>query len=152
MNPHPTLVNIPPGEWYVMQGTAVLSTLLGSCVAVTAWHPLLHAGGLCHYLLPTIPANARQFKPDARYGVIALQFMQSALMGIAPLREFQFGCYGGSVMFQGNEKIGTTNQRLVQQWFKEQRIMPMHSDMGGPHGRKITLDLNSGIVRVKRLD
>jgi len=28
-------------------------TLLGTCVAITLWHPIQKIGGICHYLLPS---------------------------------------------------------------------------------------------------
>ncbi len=152
MNQAPTQVHVPPGEWLVTREDCLLTTLLGSCVAITAWHPGKRAGGLCHYLLPRIPANSRQFAPDARYGLIALQLLQGALQAIAPLQEFQFGCFGGSVMFHGNEKIGETNIELAREWLRGHRIHPLHTDVGGLLGRKITLNTLTGELIVKRLD
>ncbi|MFM2120003.1 MAG: hypothetical protein RL722_1471, partial [Pseudomonadota bacterium] len=46
---------ILPGQlWFGPGGerAPVLRTLLGSCVAVTLWHPGRQLGGMCHYLLP----------------------------------------------------------------------------------------------------
>lgn len=151
MNATLPLVTVPPGEWYLGQ-EIVLNTLLGSCVAITAWHPFIRCGGLCHYLLPRIPATSSQFKPDARYGVIGLQFLQSALIAIAPLREFQFGCFGGSVMFKGNEKIGEANVQLAREWLQKHHIAIYQSDVGGPFGRKISMNTDTGKISIALLD
>jgi chemotaxis protein CheD len=40
------------GGFHFAEGRVRIRTLLGSCVAVTVWHPTLHIGGMCHYLLP----------------------------------------------------------------------------------------------------
>ena len=46
---------LQPGEWFFGQSPNRISTLLGSCVAVTVWHPILRCGGLCHSDLCSLP-------------------------------------------------------------------------------------------------
>ena len=46
---------IRPGEFYFGDGNTRIRTILGSCVAVTLWHPERHIGGMCHYMLPRRP-------------------------------------------------------------------------------------------------
>ena len=45
-------LSLMPGELWSGRGAASVRTLLGSCVALTLWHPRLRVGGMCHYLLP----------------------------------------------------------------------------------------------------
>ena len=44
-------VVLRPGDFYFGGGRTRISTLLGSCVSITLWHPQRHVGGMCHYLL-----------------------------------------------------------------------------------------------------
>ena len=46
------VISLLPGELYFGQ-RHLLKTLLGSCVAITLWHPQRQLGGMCHFLLPT---------------------------------------------------------------------------------------------------
>ena len=63
-----------PGQWYFGGKASELRTLLGSCVAVTLWHPKKRWGGMCHFLLPE-----RRRTPstvlDARYGDEAVDLL-----------------------------------------------------------------------------
>jgi len=42
-----------PGELHFGGEVQSLKTLLGSCVALTLWHPKRRIGGMCHFLLPS---------------------------------------------------------------------------------------------------
>jgi Chemotaxis protein; stimulates methylation of MCP proteins len=43
---------LQPGDWYFGDRDTRIRTLLGSCIAITIWHPRLLVGGMCHFLLP----------------------------------------------------------------------------------------------------
>ena len=47
-----TEVFLQPGEFHFGHARTRIKTILGSCVAITMWHPILRIGGMCHYLLP----------------------------------------------------------------------------------------------------
>ena len=56
MSPH-RLKSLPghylkPGEMHLAMEPTVISTLLGSCVSVTMFHPQRRIGAICHGLLP----------------------------------------------------------------------------------------------------
>ena len=53
MTQPPVNVYLPAGKFHFGGGNVRVHTLLGSCVAITVWHPLKRVGGICHYLLPT---------------------------------------------------------------------------------------------------
>ena len=45
-------VYLHPGQVFVSPDPAVVTTILGSCVAVCVFDPVLRVGGTNHYLLP----------------------------------------------------------------------------------------------------
>ena len=51
-SPEPIDVFLQPGDFYFGEAGTRIRTLLGSCVAITLWHPILHIGGMCHIMLP----------------------------------------------------------------------------------------------------
>ena len=67
-----------PGEFHFGMGPERIGTLLGSCVAITVWHPQHHFGGMCHILLP-----GRQRQPatplDGRYADEAVELFAAEL-------------------------------------------------------------------------
>ena len=52
MSPEPREIFLNPGEYAFGTELDRIRTILGSCVAVTFWHPGLRLGAMCHYLLP----------------------------------------------------------------------------------------------------
>lgn len=151
------LYSIHPGEWYFGADYARLHTLLGSCIALTAWHPALKIGGLCHYLLPSSPYDKRppdeRQSPfyDGRYADKALAAMKSAMLRFAPLTEFQIGVFGGGDMFaySGTTSIGFDNIAYARQWLMEEKLQPFRVDVGGAISRSLTMVLATGDIHLK---
>jgi len=143
-----------PGEWHVGKPPGVLRTLLGSCVAVTLWHPARRVGGMCHYLLP-----GRQRASDAalegRFGNEALALMVRALESRdIPVAGCVAHLYGGADTMPGASgpkfNIGQRNieegWRLIDHYGIELRGV----DVGDTVPRVVTLDLSSGDVQMRR--
>ena len=42
---------LQPGEIFFGDSSTRIRTVLGSCVAMTLWHPQRKVGGMCHYML-----------------------------------------------------------------------------------------------------
>ncbi len=144
------LHSIHPGEWYFGVEYERLHTVLGSCVALTAWHPRLKIGGLCHYLL----AKSAEQKPvtrDCRYAVFALEQMKMAMQSFAHPGEFELGLFGGGDMFAFTTptSIGMDNIRYAQQWLAREKLRPQHVDVGSSISRSLTLVIPTGEIQVK---
>ncbi len=147
-------VILHPGDLYFGQGHAQVGTLLGSCVAVTLWHPYRQLGGMCHFVLPT---RGMASSWDGRYGDEALAFLLHRVHeeGTVP-EDYEAGIFGGGDMFPHVEFHGTrigdlnvaTARRLLQQCGFS---LDMH-DVGAATYRQVTLNLRDGSVRVRRTD
>jgi chemotaxis protein CheD len=90
---------LQPGEFYFGDRDTRIRTLLGSCIAITMWHPRLHIGGMCHFMLP-----ARAVKPsdilDGRYADEAMQLFQKEIISARTRAgEYQVKLFGGGNMF-----------------------------------------------------
>lgn len=149
------LHTIHPGDWYFGAKYQRLYTLLGSCVALTAWHPQLKVGGLCHYLLPVsphpIPGSQVKLEPDCRYADNALANMKFAMLQYAALKEFHVAVFGGGDMFAFSTptSIGFDNISYARQWLQRERIEPYRVDVGGAISRSLTLILATGEIHLK---
>ncbi|MDO8775427.1 MAG: chemotaxis protein CheD, partial [Burkholderiaceae bacterium] len=71
---HTVDIFLQPGEVYFGGRDTRIRTLLGSCVAITMWHPGMLAGGMCHYMLPGAPTG-RRGALDGRYADEAMELM-----------------------------------------------------------------------------
>lgn len=154
------LCSIHPGDWYFGGDYARIHTLLGSCIALTAWHPSLKVGGLCHYLLPASPyatasADSRDHSADdCRYAENALAAMRSAMLRFAALKEFHIGVFGGGDMFSYSSatSIGFDNIAYVHQWLHKQQLQPYRVDVGGTISRSLTMIIATGDIHVKHYE
>ncbi|MGI9213007.1 MAG: chemotaxis protein CheD, partial [Methylococcaceae bacterium] len=57
---------LQPGEYYFSDRDTRIRTVLGSCVAITFWHPGILVGGMCHFMLPTRMRNRESTELDGR--------------------------------------------------------------------------------------
>lgn len=153
------LHSIHPGDWYFGGQYERLHTVLGSCVALTAWHPRLKVGGMCHYLLAVEPATKSDPPPaatslaggDCRYASNALEQMKRSMQSFADIREFQLGLFGGGDMFAycTPTSIGYDNIAYARHWLGSQNLKPIHIDVGGTISRSLMLVVATGEIQLK---
>ena len=146
--PQDSRLNIHPGEWYFGNEYSSLYTVLGSCVALSAWHPTLKLGGLCHYLLPTLQERERLPETQGRYGQTALAIMKKSMLRYAELTEYQLGLFGGCESFS-NYDIGKKNIYFAQRWLQNENLIPDKVDVGGTSSRSLVMELASGDIHIK---
>ena len=148
------IVTLDPGAFHFGRGHTRISTLLGSCISITLWHPLMRIGGMCHYMLAERPANnirSPQGALDGRYAseafALFLQHIEAA--GTAP-SEYQAKLFGGGNMFaaRGNGALGIGSRNID---YGRELLAVWHIDLiaehvGGSGRRKLYFDLHSGHV------
>jgi len=138
-----------PGTLFAAPQPHRVSTVLGSCVAVCLWDPVVRMGGINHYMLPLWNGEGLA---TPKYGNIAIEKLLARVVGMGCGREHLvakvFG--GANVMGTGNEvfMIGDRNVTLAYEMLEEFGIPITASDVGGRVGRKIVMDTATGIVLV----
>ena len=154
MNPPVSVLDIflKPGEFYFGEHDTRMRTLLGSCIAITVWHPQFRIGGMCHYLLPENKQAATRDKPDGRYANHALQLFMHEIRsaGTHPC-EYVVKMFGGGSQFSVDERLPYQNvpeknidigkDLLAQHGFN---LSSQHT--GGSGHRKVVFDVWSGNV------
>lgn len=153
------LHSIHPGEWYFGGEYERLHTVLGSCIALTAWHPTLKIGGMCHYLLSTAPAqrhrgnaNLKESADDCRYAVQALAQMKKSMQAYANINEYKLGLFGGGDMFAyaSPTSIGLDNIAYAREWLKREKLQPAQTNVGGSISRSLMLVISTGEIQLKQ--
>jgi chemotaxis protein CheD len=155
MSPDGPEIFLNPGDYAFGSAPMRMRTLLGSCVAVTFWHPGRRVGAMCHYLLPS-RSTAPAHDPDGKYAeeVIPLIHNHFAEMGLAPAA-FQVKMFGGSSMFPGltlaeNGNIGTKNIQVGLAILAAAGFNILNYDLAGGANRTVVFDLESGEVWVRQ--
>lgn len=142
-----------PGEIFFGKGRDIIvRTLLGSCVAITLWHPKQHFGGMCHITMPTRGQNSAGQGLDTCYADEVMTFFMNKLtsLKLAP-REFYVGVYGGGKMFASGERggdVGMKNVNAALMQLESQRFCVHEQKTGSNVYRKVWLSLNDGHVKL----
>lgn len=110
-----------PGQYVIYREPCLVTTILGSCVAVALFDPVKRISGLNHYLLPK-PGSSSGAE-NFRYASFSTPAMFEAMMGAGAARErLQAKVYGGArVLDQLNlgESIGRQNIDCALEFLKE---------------------------------
>lgn len=149
-----------PGEHYFGDRQTRIRTLLGSCVAITLWHPHHLIGGMCHYLLP---GRERDQAPgfDGRYADEALFLLIEQLTRAGTCRQdYEVKIFGGGNMFPHalphptrgrHDHVGRKNALAGRELLRRHGMRVTGEDLEGAGHRKIIFDLWSGEVWVQHV-
>ena len=146
---------LQPGEFVLAGERDTIRTLLGSCVAVTFWHPARRIGAMCHYIL------ARRFTPkdappDPKYAEDVIPAIRDRFRqrGLSPV-EFEVRMFGGSNMFPDlclDEclNIGARNASEGKRILEACGFRIASRDLAGSAQRMVLFTLGSGRVDVRQ--
>jgi chemotaxis protein CheD len=156
-DPEVELVTVSPGQLFFGGGRTVVQTLLGSCVAITLWHPERRIGGMCHYLLADRgQADRRPARAPGYFAADAIEYLVAQVRASArPRSEFEAKMFGGGNMFEGVQagshpiNVAQANVRAGRRLLEQYGFSIKAADVGGSRYRKIFFDLDSGDVWVQ---
>lgn len=145
----PDIVILRPGDFHFGGGQTRISTLLGSCVSITLWHPRKRIGGMCHYMMTE--RKRRADSPlDGRYASETFElFLQHVTQANTHPSEYQAKLFGGANMFNhkaGGMDIGARNLEAAHHFLANHHIALIAEHIGGSGRRKLHFDLWSGDV------
>lgn len=151
MTEHIRNIILHPGECRTADASCRITTLLGSCVSITLWHPGLRIGAMSHFLLAS--RNRRHIgKLDGRYGDEAVLIMLEQLVQhrVIP-EECEAKIFGGGNMFPdrygpGVTQVGRRNGDAARLMLKGLGFHITSEHLFGVGHRKIVFDIASGIV------
>lgn len=160
------------GEVYFGDRDTHIRTVLGSCVAITMWHPDLLIGGMCHYMLPSRHPRGQKLhcrirnspigfpscratdkkELDGKYADEALELMFTEIQRSgARAGEYQIKLFGGGNMFPATTKpraqhVGLKNIEIVSQLLAHHGLKVSAEHLGGIGHRNLIFDIGTGHV------
>lgn len=151
---------LQPGDFYWGDQNTRIRTILGSCIAICLWHPILKEGGMCHFMLPS---RGRKLllgeKLQGKYADEAWElFLQEMKKNQTKPTEYQVKIFGGASMFasEKNDKeyisrpsIGEKNIEIIRKIVKAYNLKVVSENLGGTKSRRIHFDIWSGNVWLK---
>jgi chemotaxis protein CheD len=142
---------VHPGQIAISAEAGVLTTILGSCVAVCLHDPRVRVGGLNHYLLPN---QADSPEVASRYGPLAItQLVEGMLCHGAQVKRMTAQIFGGAAVLAAfsdeRNHLGMRNARLARDMMADYGIPVTGSDVGGNRGRKLMFSPRDGTTHVQ---
>ncbi|WFP49099.1 chemotaxis protein CheD [Methylomonas sp. EFPC3] len=148
---------LQPGELYFGDRETRIRTVLGSCVAITLWHPALHIGGMCHFMLPGSRRQQRSNELDGRYADEAvLMFMHELRKSKTSPKDYEVKVFGGGDQFPGQAKpnrlsVSDNNVIAARELLAHHGFKIKAEHLGGTGHRNVIFDLWSGHVWMKHV-
>lgn len=125
----------------------VISTLLGSCIAVCLWDPRLRHGGMNHYMLPLWHGKGL---PTPKFGNIAIERLIQAVGALGSRKEDLVAkVFGGAAVVNhgsGLFPIGIRNAQLAEEALAAHSIPIVAKQVGGQRAMKIDFNTREGSV------
>jgi len=139
-----------PAELYVSKAPYQINTILGSCVTVCLYDPVLNIGGMNHFMLPYWNG---QGLASPKYGNIANEKLLDKMISLGCNKNhLKAKIFGGGEVIETQIvqfHIGARNIELARLFLEEKKIPLISSSVGGKLGRKIEFLTSSGEVRQK---
>ena len=156
-----TEVQLKPGELLIAHKPSLVTTVLGSCVAVTMFNARFSLGAICHAMLPQPGREETLSETDPtrfKYVNYAVSFMVSAFRQAGLCAdEVDVKLFGGGnvigpeIDLLERPGIGSANVRMVRQLLQQESFRISASNVGGRRGRKIVFSTHTGKVLHKHL-
>lgn len=149
--PVPTNYYLKPGYIYVPSEHTIVSTVLGSCVAIILWDRKRKTGGINHFQLPAFPKNER---PTARYGdASTVMLIRMMIRDGSKKKNLEAQVFGGAYnQVISSKDIGKQNVRVARRVLARNGIRVVSEDIGGERGRKVIFDSAKNEVAVLKVD
>ena len=147
----PEIVSVPIGRWGVVAAPKQIRTLLGSCAGVVLHDRAARLGGVAHIVLPDSRGAADHPGKFADTAIPGMIVDLEKLIGRSYKGRLTAKIVGGASMFQSGPalNIGKMNQDAVDQLLANLGIPVLARDVGGGAGRRLTLDVSTGIVTIR---
>lgn len=153
--------NLNIGDMVLGKAPHTISTLLGSCVAITMYAPSHQIGAMCHSALPKCRSAHRCNSGCGQAGKhvecairVMLNHFKKHHIAAEDIQVKLFG--GANVLSQGRKKndnwlIGAKNEKTARRSISRSGLTIKATDTGGTQGRKILFDINTGKVSVAKI-
>ena len=144
-------VFLTPGTLYCSARPAVITTVLGSCVAVCLVDRQHRAAAMNHFVLPNNPSG----EDSLRYGDVALDRLLDRMGRLGcDLGDLRAKVFGGAAVLpfgETGDTVGTRNVQIAIDWLRSRAIPVVARRTGGKNGLLVRFDAGSGRVLVRRI-
>ena len=140
------VITVIQGDYSVSADPEVImSTVLGSCVAVCLYDAEAGVGGMNHFLLADYGQNQ---STDLKYGVNAMELLiNKVLQAGGDRRRLQAKLFGGARMTDHSRDIGQNNAKFALDFIGREGIPCASQSLGGDKARRVQFSPSTGAAR-----
>ena len=130
-------IHVGQGEHHVTSDRSVmLTTILGSCVAMCLRDPDTGVGGMNHFLLPE--GDGAGTDAGRRYGAYAMELLINDVLKAGARRDrLQAKLFGGGRMFASLKDVGLANADFAERFLRDEGIPVVGGSLRGMGGRRL---------------
>lgn len=130
-------LHVGQGEHHVTRDpNVVLSTILGSCVAMCLRDPVAGVGGMNHFLLPD--GSGAGTDAGRRYGAYAMELLINDVLKAGGRRDrLEAKLFGGGRMFDSLRDVGRSNADFAEKFLRDEGIPVVGGSLRGDGGRRV---------------
>src|SRR3989339_82962 len=147
-------VRIHIGDFYTSRQGIVISTILGSCVAVCLHDRHNNIAGMNHIILPG-KTNSTVIDQQTRYSINAMEILINAMMKKGASRHnLMAKVFGGAHVLPDidtKNAVGPLISDFVVRFLETEGIPITARDLGGEQPRKVFFFTDTGNVSVKKI-
>ncbi len=153
INGHSSNVYLKPGEVIISKNPILVSTILGSCIAVTMFSPSKKIGAICHAMYPCNPTGPI----NVQHADSAIFYIYGKMMEYTGKFDLIVKLFGGARVLAGGDyreerkAIGDQNVFQAKKTLQKLGLAIANSDIGGVRGRKLLFSMKTGDVYLRRL-
>ena len=130
-------IHVGQGEHYVTSDPdTLLTTILGSCVAMCLRDPEAGVGGMNHFLLPEGAGAGTD--AGRRYGAYAMEVLINDVLKAGARRDrLEAKLFGGGRMFDSLKDVGLANADFAERFLRDEAIPVVGGSLRGLGGRRL---------------
>ncbi len=144
---------IKPGRVIVKKDPGIMSTVVGSAVAVCIWDRISRFGGVCHYIYPEMMDKN---KTTVNYGNVAIYVLVKSMKEFGSRQDdLETQIFGGAeprIAYDHRGTYGPQNVKIARKVLNKYGIKITSEDTGGHFGRKISFNTDTNEVMVYKVE
>lgn len=150
---HSNNVYLKPGEVIISRNPILVSTILGSCIAVTIFSPGKKIGAICHAMYPCNPTGVA----NVQYVDSAIYYVFGKMAEYTGKSDMIVKLFGGARVLAAGEyeeermAIGEQNITQAKRTLADLGLTISNADIGGIRGRKLLFSMKTGDVYIRKL-
>lgn len=148
---------INPGEYYVTDKIELITTVIGSCIAVIVYDSKKNIGGMNHFAIPSsvqsyTPSTGKSLDTLLIYGIKMMdELVASVLHNGGDRSNLIFKIFGCASIEDTDPSISERNLAFIDRYMTQTNVNLQAYDVRGSQPRKIVYFPESGQVMVKLL-